>query len=261
MNLPPYITSAELGEVEHIRHGFFTRHGGVSEGIFTSLNCGLSSGDNLQDVNTNRQRVREALGFNSLFTLKQVHSRHVVVIDENSDSHEVVEADGLVTRMRGVGLGALGADCAPVLFADGVARIVGSAHAGWQGALKGVTDCVIDRMCGMGANRKRIICSIGPSIQWSSYEVGAEFKERLISDSPIPVESFFRNDENDGSIYFNLPGYIRQRVISAGVEQVDVIDMDTYVDHNGFFSYRRSCHQREQGYGRQISVIGLDAAV
>ena len=257
MSRIPFIQSSRLNSIECIQHGFFTRLGGLSGGIFTSLNCGLSSGDDLLTVSANRQRVTEELGLDVLYTLKQIHSADVVLVDEDSDPDDIIEADGLVTRRKGVGLGALGADCAPVLFVDREAGVVGSAHSGWQGALKGVTDCVIDRMCELGAHRQRIVCAIGPAIQWLSYEVGLEFREKLVQDSPIPASTFFRIGDKGGSIYFNLPGYIHARIQNEGVNQIDVLENDTYTDQDRFFSYRRSCHEREMGYGRQISVIGL----
>ncbi|NKB78044.1 MAG: peptidoglycan editing factor PgeF [Gammaproteobacteria bacterium] len=257
MNVPSYLTSSRLTSLENVCHGFFTRQGGVSSDIFTSLNCGLASGDNLQDVIENRERVRESLGLDALFTLKQVHSNRVMVVDRGSDPTEVVEADGLVSMQQGVGLGALGADCAPVLFADIDAGVVGSAHAGWQGALSGVTDSVIEKMCELGALREKIVCAIGPAIGWVSYEVGTTFMEAVLDTSPIEAASFFRAGKDAGLPHFNLPGYIRARIQHVGVEQIDLLNEDTYANPDQFFSYRRSCHLNEAGYGRQISVIGL----
>ena len=257
MNTPPFLMSSVLSSIDGIRHGFFTRRGGVSDGIFDSLNCGLASGDDLDAVHENRFRVAGALSLDHLFTLKQVHSAKVVVVDEKSDPHDKIEADGLVTRCLGIGLGALGADCPPVLFVDPVTGVIGSAHCGWKGALNGVTDQVIETMCGLGAKRSSIVAAVGPGIQWPSYEVGMEFQQPFLLDDTIESSPFFKPFGDADSPHFDLPGYIRERLKRAGIGAVDVLDEDTYSQPEVFFSYRRSCHNKELGYGRQVSVIGL----
>ena len=259
MNTPPFLLSSVLSSVDGIRHGFFTRRGGVSDGIFDSLNCGLASGDELDAVHENRLRVAGALSVYQLYTLKQVHSAKVVVVDEKSNPNDTIEADGLVTRCRGIGLGALGADCPPVLFVDPVAGVIGSAHCGWKGALSGVTDQVIETMCDLGAQRQGIVAAVGPGIQWSSYEVGDEFRQQFLRNSPIASDHFFKPFDKSPSPHFNLTGYIEERLKRAGIGAVDVLDEDTYTQSEVFFSYRRSCHHKEPGYGRQVSVISLES--
>jgi YfiH family protein len=257
---PPSSTSALLETPVHIHHGFFGRQGGVSTGDFTSLNCSQFSGDSNESINTNRKRVADSLGGTWIFSNRQVHSNRVRVVDGESSTDEVFEGDGLVTREAGLCLGILGADCAPVLFADPDEDIIGAAHAGWKGALLGVTDTVIDKMTELGARRSRILCAIGPAIQVESYQVGPEFVVRLQADSPVQCDDCFRRDDADASYYFDLPQYVRKRVMLAGIESLDVLPDDTCQDENRFFSYRRSCHRGDTNYGRQIGVIMLGNA-
>ena len=261
MNNPVLLQSKCLSGVGGIRHGFFTRRGGESEGIFSQLNCGFSSGDDLDRVHQNRQAVADAMKVDKLFTLKQVHSRHVVVVGKDSDPSAVVEADGLVTGDPEIGLGALGADCAPVLFVDPVAKLIGAAHAGWKGALLGVTDQILDTMVSLGGQESQVVCAVGPAIARDSYEVGEAFRQRFLEQSPISAERFFHRINDSGSPesepHFELPGYIEARLLARGIGEVEVLNEDTYRQPESFFSYRRSCHKNESGYGRQISVISL----
>ena len=257
MSPPNFLTSTLLQSFESINHGFFTRLDGASSGIFSSLNCSLFSEDDLDSVRENRSRVMKSLNSHTLFSLRQIHSNNVVVIDDRSDSSKVVEADAMVTDSAGVALGVMGADCAAVLFADMDNRIVAAAHSGWQGALSGVTDNVIAEMCNLGSSKNRIAAVIGPAIQKTSYEVGDEFMSRFLKQSVMHCEDCFNLGENGQGIYFDLPRYLENRLFHAGVNQVDRLANDTYSDEKQFFSYRRSCHRGEGFYGRQISAISL----
>ncbi|MDA8012093.1 MAG: polyphenol oxidase family protein [Gammaproteobacteria bacterium] len=259
---PPSLASAPLGALDCVRHAFYGREGGVSEGAFASLNCSPFAGDAPQAVRANRERVARGLGAADLFTNHQVHGARVRVIGADADPSEVVRADGLVTREARACLGVLAADCAPVLFADAQARVIGAAHAGWRGALLGVTDAVIAAMTALGARPARIVCAIGPAIQAASYRVGAPFRRRFF-DGELPCEEFFGRDrgrdgdQDEGGYFFDLPGYLRRRIARAGVAAPDVLPDDTFADSRRFFSYRRSCTQGEKDYGRQIGAIAL----
>ena len=247
--------SAVLTGCSGIAHGFFSRNGGVSSNEYDSLNCSLSSGDGVHEVAENRSRVSMALGCDSIISLRQIHSNRVFVVDRSWDGNQVVEGDGMVTIDSGIALGVLGADCAPVLFADSDVGIIGAAHAGWKGAVLGVTDNIIKVMCDLGSRPDKIRASVGPAIQQRSYEVGLEFAGNFAAQSEIECGDFFLYSDN--TAYFDLPGYILKRLELAGIEQVDVLDEDTYTDEQNFFSYRRMCHRKEQKYGRQIGAISL----
>ncbi len=255
MSAPRYYKSALLDNCLGVRYGFFSRQGGVSLGDFNSLNCGYLSGDNLDCVSENRDRVRLALGSQSIISLKQIHSDKVHVVDGNWNGSQVVEGDGMVTVEPGIALGVLGADCAPVLFSDPVNQIVGAAHAGWKGAMLGVTDRVVEKMCSLGSDPGNISAAVGPAIQLDSYEIGAEFYENFSSLSSIQCREFF--DFRNDTIYFNLPAYILKRLEHAGIKSPESLGVDTYVNEADFFSYRRMCHRNEAQYGRQIGAIAL----
>lgn len=254
---PKFVTSDKLARIDGVVHGFFGREGGVSSGLFESLNCSPFSGDDAADIETNRRRVVDAMGGRILFTNRQVHGREARLVGAEDDPRALVEADGLVTSSRGVCLGALGADCAPVVFADARAGVVGVAHAGWQGALKGVTDSVVEQMENLGATPGDIAAAIGPAIQATSYEVGEKFRDDFCALSPLPAEDFFLRHGVAQTIHFDLSGYISLRLKNAGIPVFDQLKNDTYGDDLGYFSYRRSCHRGEQVYGRQIGVICL----
>ena len=256
MELPRY-NSPLLDPSSSLTHGFFTRNGGVSTGLFSSLNCSAFSEDEVRATDLNRQRVSEALGAVKLISNKQIHSNQVREVDEATDPVLAMEADGLVTRSKGIAIGALGADCAPVLFFDSDAEIIGAAHAGWQGAVSGVTDAVVEAMCALGASRSSITVAIGPAIQLQSYEVGEVFKQRVLTSSPIPCAQCFSVDQESGQVHFDLPGYIRLRLENAGISMIDQSALDTYTLESEFFSYRRCCHRNEKVYGRQIGAICL----
>ncbi len=237
------------------RHGFFTRKGGASSGIFAGLNCGPGSSDLSGAVQINRARVAEALGLppTALVSLHQVHSADVVHVTETPIAP--VKADGMVTATPGVGLAILTADCQPVLFADPVAQVIGAAHAGWRGAQAGVLEATVDAMVALGANRANIAATIGPTISQKAYEVGPEFFETFTDDDPF-TQRFFAQGQGDRML-FDLPAYGLHRLRAAGVGDAQWTRHCTYSDPERFFSYRRTTHAGEADYGRLISVIRL----
>lgn len=238
-----------------IRHGFFTREGGVSEGIYASLNCGLGSRDDREAVRENRARVARRLGADpaSLLTVHQIHSPRALIVDAPWPGSPP-EADAIVTGTPGLVVGALAADCAPVLFADAEAKIVAAAHAGWRGALSGVIEATIAAMETLGARRGRIRAAVGPAIGPAAYEVGRDFEGRFL-DADAANASYFAAGKDDDHVQFNLPGYCKNRLKSAGIVHSEVVDLCTYSNESHFFSYRRSVHRKEPDYGRQISAI------
>lgn len=244
--------------IDGIAHGFFTRQGGCSTGVFASLNCGLGSGDDRAKVLANRAIVANQLGVEpgSLLSPWQVHSADAVVVTGPWPGDERPRVDGLVTRTPGVALGVLTADCGPILFADPVARVVGAAHAGWKGALDGVTTRTLALMEQEGAVRQRITAVIGPTISRQAYEVGPEFRERFTQASTANV-GFFTPSRRQGHFMFDLPAYLAKRLSDEGVGKVADLGLCTYADENRFFSYRRTTHRKENDYGRLISAIAI----
>ncbi len=238
-----------------LRHGFFTRKGGVSSGVFSGLNCGLGSSDQAEAVTMNRQRVAEAMGvsLDALMTIHQVHSADVVTV--TAPNTDRPKADAMVTATPGIALGVLTADCQPVLFADPKNQVIGAAHAGWRGALDGVLDATVDAMVALGANRGNIHAVIGPSISQASYEVGPEFFESFSAEDP-QNHRFFINGNGDRYL-FDLPAYGLQRLRNAGVGSAEWVRHCTYRDEDRFYSYRRTTHAGEADYGRLISTIRL----
>lgn len=239
-----------------IRHGFFTRRGGASSGVYTGLNCGGGSDDQKDAVEINRARVSDALGVASsaLVTVHQIHSPDVIAI-EGPLGDARPRADALVTATPGVALAILTADCGPVLFADPEAGVIGAAHAGWQGALDGVLEATLDAMEALGADREDISAVIGPMISQRAYEVGPEFVERFI-DEDARNARFFAGGNGDRA-HFDLPGYALARLRAAGVGHAEWTRHCTYSDADRFYSYRRSVHRKEADYGRLISAIRL----
>ena len=239
-----------------VRHGFFTRHGGISQGIYSGLNVGVGSNDRSDHVMENRTRVAGwfDLPLQKLATVHQIHSPDVVVVDGSYDGHRP-KADALVTAAPGVVIGVLSADCGPILFCDGSNGVVGAAHAGWKGALGGVVENTIEAMISLGAERSAIVACLGPSIGPSSYEVGPEFIERFL-DHEGAYEEFFSPSGKEGHAYFDLQALTIRRLKDAGVEATSLA-IDTYPDEERFFSYRRTTHRGEPDYGRQISAIAL----
>jgi polyphenol oxidase len=239
-----------------ITHGYFTRQGGVSEGIYRGLNVGLGSHDDRARVGENRARV--ARWFNAeprrLATVHQIHSPDATIVDGSYDGARP-DADALVTATPGVVLGVLSADCGPVLFADPEAGVIGAAHAGWKGTLAGVLENTIAAMFSLGARRERIIACLGPSISRQHYEVGPEFVECFVA-TDARYASFFSPSGRNGHAMFDLPGLTIQKLTEAGMT-AENLDICTYADEDRFFSYRRTTHRREPDYGRQISAICL----
>ena len=237
------------------RHGFFTRKGGASSGIFAGLNCGTGSSDLSDAVAINRARVAQAmdLPLSHMVTVNQVHSADVVMLTAPPDPRP--RADALVTATPGIGLAVLTADCQPVLFSDPQAGVIGAAHAGWRGSRDGVLEATLDAMEALGANRAAITAVIGPTISQAAYEVGPEFLDGFLQDDPHS-QRFFATGTGDRML-FDLPGYSQQRLRLAGIGHAEWTRHCTYRDPDRFFSFRRTTHAGEADYGRLISVIRL----
>jgi YfiH family protein len=252
------VTSSRLSELPGLRHAFFTREGGVSEGIYQSLNGGLGSNDDTARVRENRRRMAQALHVapSHFLTVYQVHSPDVVTVSEPWPTDERPHADALVTRTPGLAIGITAADCGPVLFADPKARVIGAAHAGWKGAFGGVIDATVQAMEKLGAHRADIHAAIGPLIRQPSYEVGAEFVERFAATDAANARYFIPSSKANHSM-FDLAGFIRSRLARAGIAAIDDVGIDTYADPR-FFSYRRTTHRAEPDYGRNIHALVLD---
>ncbi|MGJ8544345.1 MAG: peptidoglycan editing factor PgeF [Sulfitobacter sp.] len=246
------LTNDYLG---HLRHGFFTRRGGASSGVFAGLNCGVGSSDQTEIVQINRARVAQAMGVapDHLLGVHQVHS--ATVITATGPMTEKPRADALVTNTRGIALSVLSADCQPVLFADVAAGVIGAAHAGWRGALDGVLEATIDAMETLGAKRQNIAAIIGPSISQRAYEVGPEFFETFMAEDP-QLARFFAQGDGDRML-FDLPAFGLYRLRSAGVGHAEWTRHCTYADPARFYSYRRTVHAKEADYGRLIAAITL----
>ena len=237
-------------------HGFLGRAGGVSEGIYAGLNIGLGSDDVRDTMMENRRRATDGLIPGSeLVTVHQVHSADVVTVTGPIPLDQRPQADAMVTDQPNLLLGILTADCVPVLFHDPQAHIIGAAHAGWKGALAGVTDNVITAMAALGSDRNNIACAIGPCIAQPSYEVDAGFRARFL-ETDTANDRFFAAGK-PGHFQFDIESYVAARLQVAGITKVDKLGLDTYAHEDRYFSYRRSCHRGEAGYGRQISLIGM----
>lgn len=238
-----------------LRHGFFTRRGGASSGVFSGLNCGPGSSDQSEIVQINRARVAEAMGVaaDHLITVHQVHSADVVTVTGPMGTRP--RADAMVTNVPGVALAVLTADCQPVLFADVGNGVIGAAHAGWRGALDGVLEATVVAMEGLGADRRRIKAVIGPSISQAAYEVGPEFIDAFLAEDPDNAR-FFANGAG-GRYQFDLPGFGLHRLRQSGIGQAEWTRHCTYGDPERFYSYRRTTHAGEADYGRLISTIRL----
>jgi YfiH family protein len=241
-----------------IRHGFLTRRGGVSAGLYASLNCGLGSKDDQSAVVENRSRALRSAGLDpdTLSTAYQVHSAKVAVVGADWDETQRPQVDGLVTQTRGKSLGILTADCVPVLFADPEAGIIGASHAGWKGAIGGVLQETVATMERLGAQRARIQAGIGPAIAQKSYEVGPEFPQAFI-DRDRANARFFTTSARCRHFMFDLTGFVAQELKALGLGSVTAAGNDTCAEADDFFSYRRTTLAKEPDYGRQISVIGL----
>lgn len=244
------------GLLEGVPHGFFGRNGGVSKGAVAGLNCGLGSDDDPEAVETNRRLAADAiLPGAPLASVYQVHSPTAVIVTEALPNDERPKADALVTDRKGLLLGIVTADCAPVLLADAEAGVVGAAHAGWRGATAGVTDQAIAAMTSLGARVERIAAAIGPSIAKASYEVDHAFADRILADDPDNER--FLGEGAGGNPHFDLEAYIVARLAAAGVRRIEATGLDTYQLEGRYYSYRRATHRIEPTYGRQLSLIGL----
>ncbi|MGA8758598.1 MAG: peptidoglycan editing factor PgeF [Stellaceae bacterium] len=241
------------------RHAFFTRQGGVSDGHYASLNCGFGSGDDADRIEQNRAIAMQMLGLpaDRLVTCRQVHGAKVASVEKPWRRGEAPAADGMVTRVPGMALGVLAADCAPLLLFDPVARVVGAAHAGWRGAFRGVAEATVEAMECLGADRSRIHVGIGPCIGPTSYEVGPEFPPPIIADDPA-AEAFFAPASKAGHFMFDLAAYVEHRLHRFGMSLVERSHHDTAAEPALFFSYRRARLQGEPVFGLGLSAIAID---
>src|ERR1700727_1899720 len=248
-----------LSAIPGLRHAFFTRDGGVSGDIYTSLNGGLGSNDDPAHVVENRRRMAEQIGVapDHFLSVHQVHSPDAVVATGPWQSAARPRVDAIVTRTEGLAIGVTAADCGPILLVDPSARVIAAAHAGWKGALVGIVEATVDAMEKLGAERSGIAAAIGPLIRQHSYEVGAEFVERFI-EADAENAPFFIPAARENHAMFDLAGFIRMRLENAGVLMIDDIGIDTYSDER-FYSYRRSVHRAEPDYGRHVHAIALEA--
>jgi YfiH family protein len=247
-----------LSQLPGLAHGFFGRRGGVSRGLFASLNCGFGSGDDAACVRENRSRAGHRLGVDvdRLLTVYQIHSANAVIVDEPWPREAQPKADAMATRQPNIALGILAADCAPVLFADAEARVAGAAHAGWKGALGGVVEAAVKAMETLGAARERIVAAIGPCISQTSYEVGSEFRAQFVAADPHNAHFFIRGQRSD-HWQFDLPGYVEGRLAKLDLRAVERVDRCSYLNEADYFSFRRTTHQSEPDYGRNLSAIVL----
>jgi YfiH family protein len=252
------LASPLLSAIPGLRHAFFTREGGVSEGVYAALNGGLGSKDDPGHIRENRRRMAAQMGVapEHLLGVWQIHSPDAVVASGPWPHTSRPRADAMVTRTEGLALGVTAADCGPILLIDPNARVIGAAHAGWKGALTGIVESTVAAMEKLGAERSGIVAAIGPLIRQHSYEVGGEFVERFIeADAENGV--WFTPSAREGHAMFDLAGFIRTRLENAGVLMIDDIGVDTYSDER-FYSYRRSVHRKEPDYGRHVHAIALE---
>ena len=252
----PMVPSLTAPVLDGTRHGFLGRQGGVSVGIYTSLNVGMGSADVADAVAENRARAVAAVAPGAaLVTLHQVHSTTVVAVTNAFPDADRPHCDALVTATPGLALGILTADCAPILLADIAAGVIGAAHSGWKGALTDIAGATVAAMEALGARRENIAAAIGPCIARASYEVDAAFRDRFLADSP-EHDNFFTRGKRD-RFQFDLEGFVAMRLAAAGVQRVAALGLDTYADTKRWFSFRRTTHAGEPDYGRQLSLICL----
>ena len=254
--MPTPLTAPNLSRLPGIAHGFFTRRGGTSGGIYATLNCGPGPSDDTAAVGENRARVTTYLGARHLLSTHQVHGTTAVTVTAPWPSTDRPRADAMVAATPAIALGVLTADCAPLLFADPGARVIGAAHAGWRGALAGIVEATLVSMEKLGAKRERIVAAVGPCIRTTAYEVGHDFEAEFLQRD-ASSEPFFHRTEAGGRPYFDLSGYIAQLLRRAGVIDTAVLDACTYARDEDFYSYRRSRARGQPDYGRQISAIVL----
>lgn len=252
-----HITRSPLLEpLAGIGHAFYGRQGGVSQGLYASLNCGSGSQDERDAVVENRNRAAKALAAGHLLSLYQIHSAKAVIVGAPWALGQGPQADGMATRVPGIALGVLAADCAPVLLADTAAGVIGAAHAGWRGAQGGILEATLDAMETLGAQRGRIVAAIGPCISQAAYEVGPEFYDAFAKSDPATASSFVPS-RRERHWQFDLPGYAAARLDASGIAAADVLGACTYALEDQYFSYRRATHRKEGDYGRNLSAIVL----
>jgi YfiH family protein len=253
------ITISTLNDLHRIRHAFFTREGGVSEGIYASLNCGFGSNDDPAKVRKNRALAMERLELKpeALVTVFQEHTANAVIVDRPFAHDQAPVADAMVTDRPGIALGILTADCAPVLLADAKAKVIGAAHAGWRGAFHGILEATVEKMVELGAKPAHIVAAVGPCIARRSYEVGPEFPAPFLEADPDNA-FFFHDSPREGRFMFDLAGYASRRLLNLGVPDVCTTPCDTSLEAGRFFSYRRSMALKEPDYGRQLSAIVIE---
>jgi YfiH family protein len=251
----PEPVRADCLRLDGIAHGFFGRRGGVSKGIYAALNCGLGSGDLAEAVRENRGRVRTRLGARALLTAHQIHSADAATAAQAWADNDRPRADAIVTATPGLAVGVLSADCAPLLFADAAAGVVGAAHAGWRGALGGIVEATLAAMEALGARRARIAAAVGPAIGQAVYEVGPEFRAHFLAADAASARFFI--EPAGRRAHFDLAGYLAHRLSEAGVARIESTAMCTFAQDKDFFSFRRAQRQQERDYGRQISAIVL----
>jgi YfiH family protein len=249
---------ADVLKLDGIRHGFFTRQGGVSGGIYASLNIGLGSDDDRGSVLENRERVAGQLGIGAdrLVSPYQIHSPDVITVSAPFTPDADRKADALVTATPGLAIGIATADCGPLLFADPKAGVIGAAHSGWKGAVTGILQNTVAAMEALGATKGNITAVLGPTISQAAYEVGPEFKDRFLQEHPDNTR-YFRPSERAQHFMFDLPAFITDKLEALGLGDVADLALCTYADEDRFFSYRRTTHRKEPDYGRQISAIAL----
>lgn len=251
------LTDSLLGDINSIKHGFFTREGGVSEGAYSSLNCSYFR-DNKEHVQENRCRAMNYLGKNSssLLVFTDMYSNKTVIVDKPWKENDLVHADAIVTKNKNVVLGALSADCPVILFADENSQVIGIAHAGWRSAKAGIIESCIEKMLIIGARTENIVASINPCIAQISYEVGLEFYELFINDNANNLE-YFKSSIKPDHFMFDIRKYTYNKLKNIGLSHISYINVDTYQDEKHFFSCRRSYHKKENGYGCNLSFIYL----
>lgn len=250
----PHLQSDRFRDTDVVRHGFFGRRGGVSAGEFASLNVSYAAGDDPDNVTANRNMISDTMAGGPLVMLKQVHSNRVVTVEAGALPEATLEADGLVTRRADVLLGVLTADCAPLLFVDPHAGVIGAAHAGWKGAVTGIIENTLRAMEALGAQRRRIAMDIGPTISGLNYEVGPDFMREAVSMNAEAQQAFFMPE--GGREHFDLPRFLHNDAMRAGLSEIDSRNACTYADPERFFSHRYATHQGSKT-GRQVAVIGL----
>ncbi|MBL6929082.1 MAG: peptidoglycan editing factor PgeF [Rhodospirillales bacterium] len=252
------ITASLINSLSGVRHGFFTRRGGVSEGLYGSMNCGFGSDDLAENVAQNRALAMECINqpADALVTARQVHSARALTVTERWTRDAAPEADALVTDVRGIALGILTADCTPVLLADSKAKVIGAAHAGWRGARAGVLEAAVEAMVGLGAKTERIVAAMGPCIRMGSYEVGPEFYDTFLADSDANT-SFFAPAKRKGHFLFDLPTYVYRRLDAMGIKETQLLQIDNFRSPDRFFSHRRATLGGKADCGRNLSAIVL----